>query len=147
MLFDHPPERARIWGADGLAFEHNGGVARNQRGIADIAVAHDPAHVRGSPKDLSRLDVIDVLHRPVQRHQMPRRGAHHALGRAGGARGVKDIGRVVPLNRNAWGRAHAVLGGVPVDVPLGVQLTGFLAALQDDAGVGLVCGLFDGPVQ
>ena len=67
MLVDNAPEGARIGGANGLAFEDDGGVAGDQRTIADIAVPHDPTHVRRGPEDFAGLDVVDVLHGPVQR--------------------------------------------------------------------------------
>ena len=141
------PKGARIGCAHGLAFEHNGGVAMHQRAIADIAVPHDPAHIGGGPEDIARIDVVDVLHRPVQRHQMPRGLAHHALGRAGRARGVKNIGGVVALHRDAGRGGGAFLRGVPIQIAPRCQIAGGLFALQDQAEIGFVVGLFNGPVK
>ena len=39
--------------------------SRDQRRVADVGVAHHPAHVGGRPVHLARLDAVDVLHRPV----------------------------------------------------------------------------------
>ena len=45
MFGDHPPEGPGIRRADRLAFIDDRGASGDQRAIADIAVAHDPAHV------------------------------------------------------------------------------------------------------
>jgi hypothetical protein len=74
-------------------------------------------------------------------------GAHDALGLAGGARGVKDIGGVVALDRDAFGRLDAILEAVPGDVAALDQLGHLLLALEDDAEIGLVAGHVDGGVQ
>mmetsp|Transcript_6896 Transcript_6896/g.10918 ORF Transcript_6896/g.10918 Transcript_6896/m.10918 type:complete len:278 (-) Transcript_6896:750-1583(-) len=85
MLCNHPPERARIGRAHGLALKDNRRVAMDQWRIADIGVAYDPTDIGCGPKHLARVDLIDVLHRPIERNQMARGGAHNALGCARGA--------------------------------------------------------------
>ena len=144
---DNAPEGARIRCTHGLAFEHDCRVAMHQRAIADIAVAHDPAHIGRGPEHVAGIDVIDVLHRPVQCNQMASGLAHDALGRAGRARGVKNVGGVVALDRNAGGRGRAFLRVVPIQVAPRYQIAGGLFALQDQAEIGFMVGLFDGPVQ
>ncbi|MPL75488.1 hypothetical protein SDC9_21312 [bioreactor metagenome] len=143
VVLDHPPEHARVRRTDGLALEHHGGRAGDQRTIADVAVADDPTHVRGGPEPVARLDVVDVLHRPVQRDEMAAGGPDHALRCAGRARGVEDIGGVVALDRHAFGRAHAILKAVPGEVAAFDQLRHFLLALEDHAELGLVGGDVD----
>ncbi len=147
MILDHSPEDAGIGGADGLALEHDGGRARDQRTIADIAVAHDPADIRCGPEHISGLDRVDVVHRPLQRDQMTRRMAHHALGLTRRARGIKDIDRVMTLDRHAIGGRGVARDPVPVEIAIRDQFGRLLFALQDDAGIGLVRSLIDGPVQ
>ena len=147
MFGDHPPEGPGIGSADRLAFIDDRCASGDQRAIADIAVAHDPAHVGRRPEHIARTGVVDGAHRPVQRHQMPGGGAHHALGRAGGARGIKDIGRMAALDRHALRRFHAVLKAVPGHIAALDQLRHLLLALQDHAELGLVAGHVDGPVQ
>ena len=147
MFRNHPPEGARIRGAHGLTLKDNRGAARDQGRIADIAVPHDPAHVRGCPKHIARSAIVDRAHRPVQRHQMPGGRAHHALRRTSGARGIKDIGRMVALNRHTFGRLHPILEGMPRHIAALNQLGHFLFALQDYAEVGLVGGHVDSRIQ
>ena len=147
VLGDHPPEHAGVRGADRLALEHHRGVAVDQRRVADVAVANDPANVRGGPEHVARIEVVDVLHAPVQGHQMPGRGAHHALGRAGRAGGVEDVGGVAALHRHALRGLGSLLEGVPFMVAALDQRRGLLLALQDHAEFRLVAGEIDGPVE
>ena len=51
--------------------------------IADVAMSNDPSQIRRGPKHLSRINVIDIFHRPVQCHKMARSGADNTLWRAG----------------------------------------------------------------
>ena len=88
MLGNHPPEGAGIWRADGFALEHNRGIAMNQWGIADIGMPNHPADIRRGPEHIAGIHVIDVLHSPLQSHQMSSSGADHALWSAGCPRGV-----------------------------------------------------------
>src|SRR6056297_4220199 len=141
------PEGARVGCSDRLALEHDGGVAVNERRVADIAVPHDPAHVGRGPEDVTGIDIVDVLHRPVQRHKVAAGVTDDALGRAGGARGIQDIGRVVALDGHALGGLDAVLEPVPVDIATLFEMRHFLFALEDHAEIGGVGGLFYGPVQ
>ena len=82
---DHAPESTGVRGADRLAFINNRGAALQQRGIADVGMADDPAHVRRGPIDIAGLDTIKRAHRPVERHHVPAIVAHDALRLAGGA--------------------------------------------------------------
>ena len=134
-------------GADRLALEHHRGVAVDQRRVADVAVADDPAHVRGGPEHVARIEVVDVLHAPVQGHQMPGSRAHHALGCAGRAGGVEDVGGVIALHRHALCGRSSLLEGVPFMVAPLDQRRGLLLALQDHAEFRLVRGEIDGPVE
>ena len=147
VLADHPPEGACIGRAHGLSFKDDGGASRDQRRVADVAVPHDPAHVRSRPEHVAHAHVIDGAHRPVQRNQMACGGADHALGRPGRARGIEDIGRVVARNRHTIRRVDPVLEGVPGKVTALDQLGDLLFALEDHAEIGLVVGKVDRAVQ
>ena len=50
----------------------------DQRAVADVAVADDPAHVRGAPPDLAGVDAVEVLHRPRERDGIAADIALHA---------------------------------------------------------------------
>ena len=142
----HAPEGRGIGRAHGLAFKHQGGATRNQGAVADIAVAHDPAHIGRCPEHGTGRAVIDGLHRPLQGHQMAGSGADHALWRAGGARGIEDIGGVVAGQGDAICRGNAGLGCVPVKV-MRAHICHQLRALQDDAAGGFVGSHGDGLIQ
>ena len=114
-----------------------------QRRVDDVAVADHPANVGGGPVHLTRLDAVEVPHRPFEGNQVAAVVAHHALGPPGGARGVEDVERVGGRDRHAivhrvrrYNRLVARLG--PVEVAASNQRRLLLWALQDEAGVGLV---------
>ena len=142
-----PPERAGIGGADRLALVDDRRVAVQQGRVADVAVADHPADVGGRPEDLARIHVVDVLHRPLQRHGMAAVVAHDALGLAGRARGVEDVERVGRGDRHAVGRLRAGERLVPVEIAAADQLGAGLRPGQDDAALGPVRGERDRAVQ
>src|SRR3546814_10187455 len=57
--------------------EHGGGAVQ-QRRVDDVGVADHPADVGGRPPDLAGVDVVDVLHRPLQRHRVAAVVAHRS---------------------------------------------------------------------
>ena len=65
MFTDHAPERACIRCANGFPFEHDCGVPMYQWRITDIGMADDPTHIRGGPKHIAWVDIIDVFHGPI----------------------------------------------------------------------------------
>ena len=85
-------------------------AAVQQRRVADVGVADHPADVGGGPERLAGIDVVVVLHGPLERHHVPAVVAHDALGLAGGAGGVEDVERIGGLDRDAAGLAAARLG-------------------------------------
>ena len=118
----------------------------DQRRVANIAVPHDPTHVRSGPKHITGLNVIDVFHGPVHCHQMPACVAHNALGRAGRPAGIQDIGGVVAFNGKTRGRLGALLKRVPIQI-MWPQIAAQLLALQNHAGFWLVGGTVDGRIK
>ena len=100
VLGNHPPERARIGGADRLAFINQSGAAMQQRPIDDIGMTDHPPHIGGGPEHFARLDVVDVPHGPIEGDHMATIVTHHALGLAGGAGGIEDIQRIGRRHRH-----------------------------------------------
>jgi len=85
VVRDHPPEGARIGCADRLSLVEHGRASVKERRIDDVRVADDPAHVRRGPVHLSRRDVVDVLHRPLERDGVAAVVPHDPLRLAGRA--------------------------------------------------------------
>jgi hypothetical protein len=90
---------------------------------------------------VARLDVVDVGHRPPQRHGVAAVVAHDALGPPGRARGVEHVERVGRLDLDAADRFGVGDELVPVQLlPVGVALADRsldLLTLQDDDGSGV----------
>ena len=84
-----------------------------QRPVDDVGVADDPADVRGRPVDLTRIDVVDVLHRPLERDGVAAVVAHDPLRPAGRPGRVEDVERIGRLDGHAVGRLDASEGVVP----------------------------------
>ena len=97
MFVHHLPETRGI-GVIGHALEHQGNGAVGQRPIDDIAVAGDPAHVGGTPIDIAVVIVEDQLVGERGVDHIAAGGVQHALGLAGGARGIKNEQRVLGVH-------------------------------------------------
>ena len=115
---DDPPECSCIRRTYGLTLKNDGGVTVYQRRIANVRMTHDPTNIRRSPKHFAGIDLINVLHRPVQRDEVPSRRAHHALWRSGRAGGIQNIGWVVAGHGHAISRWHTLLTVVPFNISL-----------------------------
>ena len=144
---NHPPEGACVRCADRFALEQDRGRAVDQRAVGDIGMAHHPADIGGGPEDLSRIDVVDVFHGPVQRHHMPAGGAHDAFGLACGAGGIKDVERIGPADRHAFGRCGRGLQVLPVEIAALDQIGLCLLSLQDNGEFRFVLCQLDRAVQ
>ena len=151
MLADDAPEGAGVGRADGLAFVHDRRRAVQQRRIDDVAVADDPADVGGGPEDFARLDVVVIVHDPLQRHHVAAVVAHDAFRLAGGAGCVEDIERVGGIDRNALGAESSGFrggdGGCPIDVAAGDHARCFLRTLEQQDLRRLVFGELDGVIE
>ena len=66
MLGDEAPERAGIGRVGGFSLVNNRGIPGQQRRVANVAVTHHPAQIRGAQPRLSRIHAVDVLHAPVE---------------------------------------------------------------------------------
>ena len=129
VLGNHAPEGTRIRGHDRLAFVQNRCTAVDQRTVDDIGVAHDPADIGCGPVNLARLHVIDGAHAVLHCDRMTTVLAHHSLGFAGGAGGVKYVERVATPDRNAIDRLRFAECLLPVHIPAGLQAGPGLRAL------------------
>ena len=107
MLRHNPPESAGIRGSNRLAFVDDRGCARKQRRVHDVGVTHNPANIRCGPRNIARVDVIDVLHRPHTSDRVSTVIAHNTLRFARGSGGVEDIERISGLDGDRVSR----LGG------------------------------------
>ncbi len=147
VLGSHPPERARIGGADGLALVEHRGRTQQQGRVDDVGVPDDPPDVGGRPVHVARLHVVDVLHAPQQGHRVPAVVADDAFRLSGGARRVEHVQRV----RGCDGYRVGGLGGghqlLPVPVAALHQFARLLLALQDDACPRAVLGDLEGGVK
>ncbi len=143
-LGDHAPERPGIGRADRLALVQHRGAAVQQRPVDDVGMAHHPADVGGAPVGLAGGDAVEVRHRPGQRHEVAAGVAHHALGLAGGARGVEHVERIGGGDRHARrgaARGPGLRHGLgPIPVARLDHLGDGLRPLQDQAGIGFVRG-------
>jgi hypothetical protein len=147
MVRYHPPERARIGCADGLALIQHGGGSCQQRRIHDVGVPDHPAHIRGGPEYVDGADVVDVTHAPQQRHRVIAVVAHNALRFPCGARGVEHVEGVARRDRH--GR-HLRRGGhqvLPVPVAALDQVAAQTVSLHDDAVPRFVHAGFDRRVE
>ena len=147
VLGDDPPEHAGVGRSDGLAFKQHRRATGDQRRIDDVGMADHPADVRCGPVNLAGMGVIDVRHGPLQRHRMAAIVADHALGLAGGARGVEYVERVGRLHRHRGQWLDPFMGGMPFQVTALDQISLQRLALVDHTVIRLVRGQLDGLVQ
>ena len=147
MLLDDPPENAGVRRSDRLALEQDRRASGDQRRIDDVGMPDHPADVGCRPVDVTRLDIIDVRHRPLQRHRVPAIVADNAFRLAGGTRGVEDIERISRLYRHRRQLLYPVMRLVPFEITPCHQIGCQRLALVDDAIVGLVARQLDGLVE
>ena len=94
---DHAPETARIR-IGRNALENQLRTAAGQRPIGHIGMTRDPTDIGRTPEHIVRLEIEGPLHGQHGLQQIPRRGVLHALGLAGGTRGVEQKQRVLGLD-------------------------------------------------
>ena len=98
VAFDHLPEPAPVRGV-GRALVHDAGGAVGQRPVDEVAVAGDPADVRGAEEDVLFLEIEHPLRGGVGADQVAAGGVGDALGLAGGARGVEGEQQILGVHR------------------------------------------------
>ena len=115
------------------AFVHDGGHAGNQRTIDDVRMSHYPADVGSRKISLAGLAAKNGLHGCRQRNRIPTDIALHALGLAGGAGGVKNVGdicRIEPDDGHARIKMLSPQGSV-VNVASGHERHRYQAAIDE----------------
>ena len=101
VLGDDAPEGTGVRRPDRLALVEHRRRAGQQRPVDDVGVADDPADVARGEHRLARLHVVEVGHRPAQRHGVATAVAVDPLRLTGRARGVEDVERVGRGDRDA----------------------------------------------
>ncbi len=97
VLVDHLPE-ARGVRIVRHALEHQRDRAVGERPVDDIAVARDPADIRGAPVDVAVVIIEDVLMRHRRVDEIAARRVQHALGLSRRARRVENEQRVLRVH-------------------------------------------------
>ena len=142
MLGNDAPEGACIRRTDRLALIDNRRRANDERGIDDVGVTHHPTNIGCGPEHIAGPDAVNAFHRPRHRNQMPAIIADDTFGFSRRAGGVEDIERVGGGYRDAIGLMAIGLGlahqGLPLNVTSGRELGGFLRALKNNHGFGLM---------
>ena len=64
MLRDHTPENAGIRRSHRFTFEYNRGASFQQWPVNDVGVAHNPAHIRSRPINITGIHIVDGTHGP-----------------------------------------------------------------------------------
>ena len=89
---DQLPPDAGV-GTDRQPFVHQRRQPGQQRRVHDVRMPHHPADVGGREHRLALATAIDMRHRGGQRDGVAAGVALHALGLAGGSRGIEDVRR------------------------------------------------------
>ena len=127
-------------GEVGCALAEDGGGPGDEGSVDDVAVAHDPANVGGTPENVVVLHVPEGLEMVVGPHHVTAVDVLNALGLAGGAAGVEDVKGVFGFH-DLGGAVDSAGGQQFVEVDfLGAQgrpfdrlrMIGFFPAPNDD---------------
>ena len=149
LMLVHDLGHAVGLGIVGDPFKHQGGGAVGQGAVEQIAVTGDPAHVGGTPVNVTFVVVEDVLEGHGCIHQVTAGGVQYALGSAGRAGGIENEQRIFGIHFG--GRAVGADGGrgfVPPDITVfepGHIATG--AAIDDNLAVFADAGFGQGGVH
>ena len=101
VLLNHLPKGAGLARAGSPLVHHRGG-AIGEGAIHDVAVARNPAHIRGAPMDVVLADVENPLEGEVGPEVVARCGVNHTLGFSGGSGGVEHKQPVFTGHRLGW---------------------------------------------
>ena len=151
MLGNDTPKRTGIRCAYRLAFINHTGCANGQRAIQNETMADHPTEIGSRPKHLARRNIIDIFHRPAQRHQMAAIIAHHAFRdtrRAGCIENIKRVGRQHWLTGDlAFGRPCFALQCLPFKIAVSNKRGRAFIALPNETGFRLMRRQFNGSVK
>src|SRR5271170_7162375 len=98
VTVDDAPE-AVGFGVVGRAFIHQAGGAVLEDAVDDVAVPSDPADVGGTPVGVFFFEIKNPFGGGIGSDGVPAGGVDETLGFAGGAGGVKDIERMLGVER------------------------------------------------
>ncbi|EKD38576.1 MAG: hypothetical protein ACD_75C00690G0001 [uncultured bacterium] len=147
MLGNDAPEGAGIGSSDGLSFIENRGGTLQQRGINDIGMTDNPADVGSRPPDFTGIDVIQVLHGPVQGNCVAAVVPYNTFRHSGRPGGVEDVQRVGRIDFRAANRLAFTDQFLPVDVATGNHVGFHYFALKDDDFFHFMSRLLNGAVD
>ena len=115
VAFMHgPPELPGIRRSHRLALVEHGRRSHQERPVDDEGVADDPPDVGGGEHRVTWSDVVDVAHRPGERHGIASGVADDSLRVAGRAGGVEDIQRIGRHDRHRCDRARGRGDVIPI---------------------------------
>src|SRR3984957_19108989 len=124
------------------ALVHQAGGAVLQRSVDDVAVAGDPSDIGGAPVGVFIFQVEDPFGGQIRANRISAGGVHHAFRFAGSPGGVKNVERMLGIERlggtNVGSFRHQF---VPPVIAALLHVDGGSGALVDDyilnAGTGL----------
>ena len=82
MFIDDLPTARGIW-VSRHALKHKGNTAVAQRTIKNIAVTSNPAHIGGTPKDITLVVIKGIFKAHGHHQQITTSGMHHTFGFTG----------------------------------------------------------------
>src|SRR5438309_7138357 len=95
-MFDDFPKS--VWFRPvGRALIHQSGRSQCERTVNNIAVASDPAHVRGAPKKIFVPDIENIFHRRINAEQIATGGMQNSLRLSGRAAGIENVKRMLGI--------------------------------------------------
>ena len=147
MLGNHSPESAGIGGTDGFAFIDDGCCSLEQGAIDNIGVTDDPADIGGGPEHITRINVVEIFHGPVESNRVTSVISQNPFGHTGCPGGIEDVKGIGGFNRHAVSRRAACNQFVPVDVSSFGHIGGDEVSLQDDTFFRLMVGHVDGLIN
>ena len=135
MLGDHTPELAGIRCTNRFTLENDRRIAVQQGRINDVGMTDNPTDIRSGPIHIARIDVVDILHTPLQRHHMTAIVADDAFRLTGCTGRIENIEGVGCSHRDATGRRRRRHLRHPIVVVFIDQVAGLLLSLQNHTSV------------
>src|SRR5207244_4984307 len=103
-------------------------------------MAHNPTDIGSCPVHIARINTIDVLHGPLQRHKMTAIVANNPFRLSGGTGGIENVERIRCGERNAFVWLCRLHDFIPVAVAAHHELSALHVALKNHTSPGFVPG-------
>ena len=103
-------------------------------------MAHNPTDIGSCPEDVAGINTVDVLHRPLQGHEMPAVVTNHALRLPGGAGGIQDVEGIRGGHWNALMWLCRICDFIPVAVAVRHECRALHLTLKNYTPVRFVPG-------